>query len=242
MNEVNRSKKSKAVDVAKGDATEESRSTSRAYAEIKAMILDNDLAPGSNILEQSLAKELGLSRTPVREAFVRLQHEGLLEIVPRHGARISTLSLSDMREIYQVLLALEPVAIEILTLRKPGLDELAVLMTACDEMEEALIQDPPDLRRWAQADETFHANMAQLCGNRRLGAMIMTVWEQAHRARMFTLSLRETPHRSTAEHKEVVAAILKGDPDFARKLYEGHRRRGGEELMALIEKHGIQRL
>ncbi len=219
-----------------------SRSTEAAYASIKARILDSDLPPGSHVLEQVLAKEMGMSRTPTREALVRLQQEGLLQIVPRHGVRISTLSPSDMRDIYQVLVSLEPTAIELLTLLRPSREDLAGLVTACDNMERALASDPPDLRAWAAADELFHMDLAARCGNRRLASMVMTVWDQAHRARMFTLFMREVPRRSTAEHRAVVEAILAGDPGYARTLYEAHRRRGGEELMAIIERLGLQRM
>lgn len=218
------------------------RSAEAAYITIKSRILDSDLAPGSHVLEQALAQEMGMSRTPVREALVRLQQEGLLQIVPRHGVRISTLSPSDMRDIYQVLVSLEPTAIELLTMLRPSREELGTLFTACDKMEQALACNPPDLRAWAAADELFHMDLVARCGNRRLAAMVMTVWEQAHRARMFTLFLRTVPRRSTAEHRAVVEAILDGDPRHARTLYEAHRRRGGEELMTIIERLGLQRL
>src|SRR5690606_22028140 len=132
------------------------------------------------------------SRTPVREAFVRLQQEGLLEIVPRHGARIAALSPADMREIYDVLMSLEPTAAELLAARQPDRAELSSLIASCDAMEAAL-KGTPDLQAWAMADETFHLSLARLCGNRRLAGMIMQVWDQAHRARMFTLSLRPLP-------------------------------------------------
>jgi DNA-binding GntR family transcriptional regulator len=220
----------------------EPRSSAWAYARIKTKILDSELDPGSQVLEQAIAEDLGISRTPVREALVRLQQEGLLEIVPRHGVRISILAPSDMREIYDILVSLEPTAIELLTRRRPGAQELSTLIEACERMERALSQEPPDLKMWAAADEMFHTNLAMLCGNKRLTGMIMTVWEQAHRARMFTLTLRETPWRSTTEHRAVVDAILQGDPIHARQLYEAHRRRGGEELMSIIERHGLQRL
>lgn len=223
-------------------APADQRSSAWAYSEIKARILDSDLAPGSQVLEQAIALALGMSRTPVREALVRLEQEGLVEIVPRHGVRIATLAPSDMREIYDILIALEPTAIELLTRRRPDAQELATLASACDLMEEALARDPPNLRDWAAADEMFHKNLAMICGNRRLAGMIMTVWEQAHRARMFTLTLRAVPVLSTAEHRAVVQAVRDGDAERARTLYEAHRRRGGDELMAIIERHGLQRL
>lgn len=218
-----------------------SRSTDTVYARLKQQILDNHYPPGAQILESEIAAELNASRTPVREAFVRLQQEGLLEIVPRHGVRISALSPDDMREIYEVLMSLEPTAVELLAARRPDRTKLASLIEACDAMEAAL-QGAPDLRAWAAADEAFHLNLARLCGNRRLAAMIMTVWEQAHRARMFTLTLRPPPMQSTAEHRAVVEAILAGDGERARELYYAHRKRGGSELIGIIERHGIQRL
>jgi DNA-binding GntR family transcriptional regulator len=207
---------------------------------LKQKILDSDYPPGEHVLEQDIAGELKLSRTPVREAFVRLEQEGLLEIVPRHGIRISVLSPNDMRELYEVLTALEPAAVELLARRQPSDQELAPLVTACDAMEAALAGKR--LKAWAAADEDFHFNLAQRCGNRRLAAMIMTMWDQAHRARMFTLTLRPLPTRSTHEHRAVVEAIRAGDIARARELYAAHRRRGGDEIMAIIDRHGFQRL
>src|SRR4051812_8794246 len=82
------------------------RSTDLVYQRLKQRILDNEYAPGTQVLEQDLASGLGLSRTPVREALIRLQQEGLVEVVPRHGMRVLPLSPRDMREIYTVLTSL----------------------------------------------------------------------------------------------------------------------------------------
>jgi DNA-binding GntR family transcriptional regulator len=213
-----------------------------AHAAIRRKILDAAWPPGASVLESAIALELGLSRTPVREALVRLQQDGLIEIVPRHGMRVAALSAADMREIYQVLTSLEPTAAELLAARRPSRAELAPLSQACDAMAHALRGPAPDLAAWAVADEAFHSVLARLCGNRRLAAMIMTVWDQAHRARMFTLRLRPLPRKSTEEHRAVLDAIAAGDAPRAALLYDRHRRRGGAELMAIIEKHGIRTL
>lgn len=218
------------------------RLTDVAYERLKQKILDSEYPPGATVLEQDLATELSLSRTPVREALVRLEQDGLVQIVPRHGARISALSPADMREIYEILSSLESTAVELLASRNPDRSELEPLMMACDAMENALNPQSIDLKAWAAADEIFHMHLPTLCGNRRLAAMIMTIWEQAHRARMFTLSLRQLPMQSTKEHRAVMEAILRGDVACARDLYVAHRRRGGEELMSIIERHGLQRL
>src|SRR5512141_1326949 len=84
-----------------------------AYQTMRARILDNQWAPGYRALEQELAQELGMSRTPVREALIRLQKEGLVEVVPRHGMRVLPVSAADMRDIYEMLTALEPMAAEL---------------------------------------------------------------------------------------------------------------------------------
>lgn len=82
----------------------------RAYGEIKRRILDNEMPAGFQALEQELAELLEMSRTPVREALVRLADEGMVEVRPRHGMRVLPLSSADMREIYQILASLESTA------------------------------------------------------------------------------------------------------------------------------------
>ena len=90
-----------------------------AYEQIRRRILDNAWPPGHRALEQEVALALGMSRTPVREALMRLQAEGLVEVIPRHGMRVLPVSPNDMREIYQILTALECMAAELLAQRKP---------------------------------------------------------------------------------------------------------------------------
>ncbi len=221
-------------------AAEEPRARSAAetaHAALKALILDNALPPGSQLLESELALQLGLSRTPVREAMVRLQQEGLVAITPRHGMRVLPIAAGDMREIYAVLTALEPMAAELLARRADPAAGLERLSAACDAMEAALAAE--DRPGWAAADEAFHLGLAELCGNRRLAGMVMQVWEQSHRARLFTLQQRPLPARSTAEHRRVLEAIAAGEADRARSLYHRHRARSGAELVSLIERSGL---
>ncbi|PWC28620.1 GntR family transcriptional regulator [Teichococcus aestuarii] len=209
----------------------------QAHARLKAMILDNLLPPGAQLLEGELALRLGLSRTPVREAMVRLEQEGLVAITPRHGMRVLPIAAADMREIYEVLTSLEPMAAELLARRPEPAAGLGRLEQACGAMEQALAaQDRP---AWAEADEAFHLGLAELCGNRRLAGMVMQVWEQSHRARLFTLHQRPLPARSTAEHRRVLEAIAAGEPERAHALYRRHRRRSGAELISLIERSGV---
>lgn len=208
-----------------------------AYRHIRRLILDNALPPGTQRLEAELALELGLSRTPVREAMLRLARDGLVAVTPRHGMRVLPLSASDMRDIYDVLESLEPKAAELLARRRLKPEALAPLHAACDAMEAAIAAG--DRGAWAVADEDFHRGLLALCGNARLAAMVMQVWDQSHRARLLTLNLRPLPAASTAEHRAIMTAIDAGDGEAARELFRLHRRRGGAELIALIERSGL---
>ena len=75
----------------------------QAYAEIRRRILDNYYAPGHHVLEQELAADLGMSRTPVREALVKLQNERFVQLIPRHGMRVVPLSIQELREVYDTV-------------------------------------------------------------------------------------------------------------------------------------------
>ena len=89
------------------------------YRTLKQSILTNEFYPGYQALEPELAKNLGVSRTPVREALIRLENERLIELIPRRGMRVIPLVPEDMREIYQLLTSLEVTAVEILARKRP---------------------------------------------------------------------------------------------------------------------------
>jgi DNA-binding GntR family transcriptional regulator len=228
-----------------GDAPSEKRGprqpySSAAYELLKQRILDNEMTAGFQATEHELAEALGMSRTPVREAMIRLANEGLIEIRPRHGLRVLPVSARDMCEIYDILTALESTAAELLARRGLGTEQDAALDAAVTEMDTALTKD--DLLAWAQADERFHMLLVDFCGNRRLKALVGNMWGQAHRVRMVTLRLRPRPTQSNADHREVVDAIRRRDPEAARRVHHNHRLRAGEILVGLLESHGLTHL
>jgi DNA-binding GntR family transcriptional regulator len=212
----------------------------QAYGLLRQRIFDNTYPPGHQALESALAQELGISRTPLREALVRLQQEGLIEVVPRHGMRVLPLSARDMAEIYQILTALESVAAETLAAKSPSAAELEPLETATRDMSRALEAD--DLRAWAAADERFHLLLLELAGNRLLAQTVATYWDRAHRARMFTLRLRPKPTHSTKEHADIVACIARGDVAAAGALYRAHRSRASKELIQILDHYGFNQI
>lgn len=206
----------------------------QAYRVIRQRILDNVYPAGYRALEREFAEDLKLSRTPVREALLRLETEGLLELIPRHGARILPVSAGDMREIYEVLTALESMAAEIVTRRRPTAAELRPLSEASRDMSAALKND--DLDAWARADEHFHRQLLELAGNTVLIQTVQLLWDRAHRARMVTLRLRPLPVHSTKEHNAIVESIRAGDPEATGRLYRAHRQRASVELLAILDK------
>jgi DNA-binding GntR family transcriptional regulator len=211
-----------------------------AYRVIRRRILDNNWAPGHQVLEQELALELGMSRTPVREACLRLASEGLVKVVPRHGMRVLPVSPSDMREIYEILGSLESLAAELVAKARPSAVELAPLEKASRDMQKAVKRD--DLEAWAEADERFHRQLMQMCGNARLATIVFNYWDRAHRARMVTLRLRPRPVNSTREHLAIVQAIRRGDGAVAGALFRAHRERAGRELTELLQHHRMSHI
>ena len=211
-----------------------------AYGKIKDRILKNSYKAGQQVLEQDLAQRLGMSRTPVREALIRLEREGLVEILPRRGMRVLPISPDDMREIYEVLTVLEARAAARLAERRPAAAEISALIQAADDMDRSLAQD--DLRGWAAADQKFHRKLLELSGNKRLAAMAATVADQVQRARMATLHLRPRPRQSNKDHRAVLQAILKGDAQKAHDRHRRHRLDAMEMLTGILAQHELSEL
>lgn len=217
-------------------------STDFVYRALRRRILDSDLFPGSQHLEQDLAEALQVSRTPVREALIRLQAENLVQVIPRHGARILPISPADMKDIYEVLMGLEPVATARAAALRPSDVALRPMTKACTRMGAAIRSG--DNEAWAAADDDFHLGIVALCGNARLTAIFMNCWDQVHRARRFTLRLRPHPDpaRSIREHRDILDAIRAGDSKTAAARCLAHRERGWAEQLKVMTEYRIQQV
>ena len=209
-----------------------------AYAKLKSRIETNRYPPGHTALENELAKELGMSRTPVREALVRLQQEGLVDVRPRRGMQVLGLSPRDMREIYELIAGCEAVAVHLLACQGPSEEMGTVLGEPVDRMERAL--ESGDLEGWAEADEDFHRALFRMCGNSRLESEGVSLLDRTRRARFFTLHLRQRPFRSTADHCKLVELIVGGDAKLAREATLDHRLTAMGELLEIIERYQIR--
>jgi len=213
-----------------------------AYAAMKEAIRESTFAPGYQASAQEIALRLGMSRTPVHEASLKLQEEGLVRIVPKRGIVICALAPDDIREIYDVIVAIEGRAAELVA-ALPAADREAIadaLAASTADMETAFAAG--DLTAWGQADAAFHRALIEGARNGRITRIVQTINDQMHRARMLTLRLRGELPQSIADHGLIVGAIRTGDPAAAHAAARSHRLRTQRELIPLLEKLGLKHL
>jgi DNA-binding GntR family transcriptional regulator len=211
-----------------------------AYRAIKQRIMSNEYPGGYQVLEEELARDLGISRTPLKEALLALQSEGLVRLVPRRGVMIVPLTANDVSEIYRVLEALEDLAIGLIGERYDSKRDIDALRVEVAAMQAALRTD--DLDAWAAADERFHSRLVAASGNARLAHAAQTLLWQSQRFRMFTLRLRDKPVKSTKNHAALVKAMREGDFVRARRLHAEQKVGWREQMMVLLKKFRISHI
>lgn len=207
---------------------------------LRALIFAGELPPGSDHLESELAEKLGMSRTPVREATLVLESQGLLEVRPRKGVRISALSADDMREIYEVLTELESLAASLAAEARYSEQDLSRLKSATREMEASVADN--DREGWARADAAFHDELVRLGGNKRIQTIVSNFNDQVRRARALTLHMRPMPRKSNEDHRALYEAIARGDSKAARQIHWMHRTEAKDMLINLLNQHGLRRV
>ncbi|GJE58271.1 GntR family transcriptional regulator [Methylobacterium trifolii] len=213
-----------------------------AYDAMRTAIRDASFAPGYQASEQEIALRLGMSRTPVHEAAIRLQEDGLVRVLPRKGILILALAPDDVREIYDVLIAIEGRAAELVA-ALPKVERLAAardLDAHTDAMAES--HAAAALPAWGEADGRFHAALIAHARNGRMSRVIQAVNDQSHRARMLTLNLRRGLEASIAEHRQIAQAIRAGEPVEALDAMRRHRIRARDELLPLLRSYGLKHL
>lgn len=213
-----------------------------AYEAMRTAIRDSTFAPGYQASEQEIASRLGMSRTPVHEAVIRLQGDGLVEVLPRKGILIVALSPDDLREIYDVVIAIEGRAAELIAaLPQAERNKTAkVLDDWTDEMVAA--EKRNDLPAWGNADSAFHTALIERARNSRMSRIIRTVNDQSHRLRMLTLNLRRGLDASVAEHRRIAQSIRFGNSAEASDAARQHRMRARDELLPLLTSYGLKHL
>lgn len=203
----------------------------RAYEFVRSSILDLTYKPGEYLSDSQIASELKISRTPVREAFRRLENEGFLINEARRGWRVYTLSLNDIHDIFDLKVAIEGM----LARKAAGCGDESLrneLQRAMDEMKAAAERGDSDA--WFQADRELHDILYQMADNDRAQTVVNTLNAQWHRVRVGFSAMEGRIQRSVPEHQAFVASVLAGDGDEAEAQMRRHLNQVREELVRLL--------
>jgi DNA-binding GntR family transcriptional regulator len=203
----------------------------RAAADrLRALIVEGTLAPGTRLNERELSERLGLSRTPLREAFRLLASEGLLDQLPNRGVQVSVLSRDDVRQAFEVMAALEGLAGE-LAARRVTADDLAALEALQVDLERA--HAGRDLPGYYRVNRAIHDRLQAIAGNGLLGRTCETINARLHALRFRSNFNDAKWSRAVAEHRAMLDALAARDGSGLRDLLVRHLH---AKLQAVLEE------
>ncbi|HET6506099.1 MAG TPA: GntR family transcriptional regulator [Baekduia sp.] len=193
------------------------QSVEHVHRVIRESILDGSLEPGETMSQVALADELGVSRTPLREALRMLQGEGLILSEPNRRVRVAPLSLADVEELYAIRIPLEVTALR-LSLPRMTPEDIADLEGSMAAM--AHFAEADDYARWYVPHQAFHRGLTQRAGA-RFDALLQQLFDHAERYRRMHFGRRFSA-QSTTDHREILNAVKGGDADRASALLGVH--------------------
>ena len=190
------------------------------------------LEPGERLMEVQLADELGISRTPVREAIRKLEQEGYVIMMPRRGTYIADLSIRDINEVFEIRTSLESLA--------SGLAAERITEDELEKLQRLLVQigthiKSGDMESIVRTDTEFHDLLYQASRNTRLVGIISNLREQLTRFRTTSMSFPGRLKATLEEHRNIVEAIAQGDEKAARKAAEHHMEKSEQTLLASMK-------
>lgn len=205
-----------------------SRKKDQAYQAIKRMILSKEITEDHCLSENSLAQTLDMSRTPVREALLKLQSEGFVTVIPNRGAVINTVSVVEAGEIYDLRMAIEEFVVRNLAdrLTEDHFRELDQLLAAQEKASKAR-----DLNAYLEADSRFHDFFLHLYGNRTILEAILKVRQRFHTVGVSVLTTQKDIDTSFSYHREIVQALKDKDVERAIRTTHDHLKFGKTNLL-----------
>ena len=202
-----------------------------AYAVLREAIVTSTLPPGTRLLADELAKKLGVSKTPVREALRKLQAEDLITLNPGNFLTVKVLSETQLLEIYYTREALEGMAAR-LAAANAGQMELFELRAVLEDIEEA--EAKGEIDRLHRLSGEFHLAMFRAARNEVLYRLLKSLQEQVRQYRGTTLSQPGRPAEMTKSYRKLYTAIERRDQDGAEKLARENRRRTLELRLKML--------
>ena len=205
---------------------------------LRVAITDGTLKPGERLMEIQLAEELGVSRTPIREAIRRLELEGFLVMVPRRGTYVADLSIKDINEVFEIRTALDVLA--------AGLAAERITEEELEEMERLLVRigefiDVGDADKIVEADGQFHDVLYKASRNDRLVGIINNLREQFTRFRSISMAYPGRLKDTLEEHRRVVEAIAQRNPELAQQCSREHMENAEQTLLADLNERRQKR-
>lgn len=205
-----------------------------AYEHIKNAIVNGRLKPGDVVSEKFFIDELGVSRTPVREAINSLAQEELVTVIPRQGTVVSPISVADVMAQYETRLLIEPYMIK---KAMPAIDKKEL------EQMKALFRQPqtPDsLKLTPDIDSQFHLYIAKCANNSFLYRLESTLMLNSYRARVLSNRLSQNRFKAARdEHLEIIDAILADDADTAMSKMTDHLEKSYEGYLQIYQNTGF---
>jgi DNA-binding GntR family transcriptional regulator len=203
----------------------------QAYQELKRIILERQIPPGGKLNEGDLARALGISRTPIREAINRLEKEGLVKIIPQRGAYVVQFSEKDVFELFLIRENLEGLA-AYLAATKMTAKDFSKLESFVEGFTEPF--DEKEIRRYAREDFKFHQAVVQFSGAQRLINLISTLHDYIRIFRLTTMGVSGRMKISIEEHRELLAAFRQKNPEEAERKMREHIRHVRDGVMENI--------
>jgi len=207
--------------------------TDIVYNTLKDRILTHQLKPGLRIVEEKLAQEMGVSRTPLKRALTKLEKENLIETIPRKGTYIKKFTAKEVEEVYEVRKLMEGYSAE--------LAANSILPNELKQMRKLAL----DYKKFAkernrlscaEVDVQFHETLVKATKNTTLLETMKSFNLQVKSMRMNQMNFCEWGEKTTKEHLSIVDALSKGDGKLARKLIEEHIEDAKRRLLKYLEK------
>ncbi|WP_339115365.1 GntR family transcriptional regulator [Thioclava sp. GXIMD2076] len=202
----------------------------RIYAAVRERILSGAYPPGSVLRQEDIARQLEVSRVPLREVFSKLEAEGFLLSRPRRGYAVVSLEAEEMAEIFDLRSVLERQAGQIAA-RKRSDGDLAALTELHQEMVAADASTPEGRQIWAQANRSFHERILAIGGRARLQRIALLLRDQVEPYVRMEVALSVDVAEAMQDHLEIIGALQAGDAELAGDLCSAHCRRTERRLL-----------
>lgn len=198
---------------------------------LRQAILKGDMEPGERLMEITLANKLGVSRTPIREAIRKLELEGLVNMIPRKGAVVASISEKDMRDVLEVRITLEELAVK-LAIKNMTDEDIEALRQASKDFENAVISH--DVVTIVEADVAFHDIIYNKTQNNRLIQIINNLREQMYRYRLEYIKDARTHSILINEHNDIIECIRNKNVEDAKNAVREHIANQEKSIVRLI--------